>query len=57
MSERQNAVELYLDEIDFKMKLNGVEDHRVKLYFIQSDAGHPLADKTLNNSVDKLKHG
>ena len=57
MSERQNAVELYLDEKDFKMKLNGVEVHRVKGFSIQCDAGHPLADMTLNISVDKLKLG
>lgn len=57
MSERQNAVELYLDEKDFKMKLNGVEVYRVKGFSIQCDAGHPLADMTLNISVDKLKLG
>ena len=57
LSERQNAVELYLDEKDFKMKLNGVEVHRVKGFSIQCDAGHPLADMTLNISVDKLKLG
>ena len=45
MSERQNAVELYL------------EVHRVKGFSIQCDAGHPLADMTLNISVDKLKLG
>ena len=54
MSERQNAVELYLDEKDFKMKLNGVEVHRVKGFSIQCDAGHPLkhrANQTYSSHV------
>lgn len=57
MSERQNAVEIFLDEKDFKLKLNGVEVHRVKGFSIQCDADRFLADMTLNISVDKLKLG
>lgn len=57
MSDHQNTVELSLDEKEFHMKLNGVEIHRIKAFSLKCDADHPLADMTLNISVDKLKIG